>query len=369
MRVLFVNATHGWAGVKTWMLELATYLAGRGHGVHVACRRGNAMESACAARGLPCTGVEFGLDFSPRTIAGFHRLLRRQRTELVVTNVSKDLRTAGVAARLAGAAHVNRLGSDRDIKPTWRTRLLYALLVDRVIVPSAGLLEHYGRFAFLAGKLRRFPNAVVPQPWTERGGDIVRFAVIAHLSPRKQVDRVIEAFGRLLELPWELHVAGSGPELPALRRQAVALGLEGRVFFTAQEGEAAARIDTRSFLADKDVGLLYSRQEAFGWAILEYLAASCAVIAADVEGPREIVRNGVEGLLVDPDQVDALTEALRRLIVSPSTRVQLARAGHARVRREFHQDVVFPALERELAETISRHAPAARGVHSARRTD
>ncbi len=353
MNVVFATATRGWAGVKTWMLELGSFLARRGHTVSVVCRRGNAMQPACEARGVACHGITYGPDFSPRTIRQFTRLLRAQHTEVLVTNISKDIRTAGVAARLLGVAHVNRLGASGDVRDSIRARLEYHCLVDRVFVASHGLLEHYQSFPFLARKLRRFPNAVVPPPWVAKDEGPVRFAVIAHLSQRKQVDQVLRVFSRLDALCWELHVAGSGPELPALKRLATSLGLTERIHFTCDETQPAGLIDAPAFLKDKHVGILYSRQEAFGLAILEYMASSCAVIASAVDGPKEILRHEDTGLLVDPADPDTLESAVRRLIASPEQRTALAHAAHASVCREYHQDVVFPTVEAELQQVAA----------------
>ncbi|MDO8835242.1 MAG: glycosyltransferase family 4 protein [Vicinamibacterales bacterium] len=355
MNVLFVNATRTWGGVKTWMVELASFLGRRGHGVTVACRPGNLLQAACVDRGLACDVLRFGSDYSPVTIARFVRLMRRRRADVIVTNVSKDIRTAGVAARLCGVAHVNRLGGFSDIDDRVRTRLVYNALVDRVIVPSHGLLEHYARFPFLRGKLRRFPNAVVPQTRPERRPGPVRIAVLARLSRRKRVDLVLRACSSLRELPWELHVGGSGPELVSLVRLASDLAIADRVSFACEGAEEFTKVDGPSFLRDKDIGILVSDSEPFAWAILEYMASSCAVIASAVDGPLELIRDGVNGLLVAPGSHDALAAAVRSLIEHPERRESLAKHGYETVCREYHQDLVFPLVEADLLDVVSAH--------------
>lgn len=357
MNILFVNATHGWAGVKTWMVELGGFLARRGHTVDAACRVGNPMLAECERREIRPHPVRFGPDFSPLAVRRFVRLLRHLQTDVIVTNISKDIRTAGVAARLLGIAHVNRPGSEHDIRNAYRTRLIFNTLVDRVFVTSRGLLAHYRRFPFLRGKLRQFPNAVVPPPWRESGHSSPRFAILARLTRRKQVDRVIETFSRIRDLPWELHVGGDGPELPSLVRQVASLGLNGRVCFASDVTNGTRRIDPEVFLHDKDAGILYSASEPFGWALLEYLANSCAVVASAVDGPCEIIRHGIDGLLVDPNDTSALEDAIRLLIQSPAQRRVLARNGYERVCREFHQDLIFPRIEEALGEAVEARRP------------
>jgi glycosyltransferase involved in cell wall biosynthesis len=355
MNILFVNATRTWGGIKTWMVEFGSYLARRGHVVSVACRPGNLMLGACAARGLVCHPIPFGADYSPATIARFVRLLRAERTDTIVTNISKDIRTAGIAARLCGVAHVNRLGGFGDIANDLRTRIVYDALVDRVFVPSRCLAAHFEQFPFLRGKVSRFPNAVVPISRDASTGGPPRFAVLARLSARKRVDRVLLAFARLQALPWELHIGGSGPEMPALIRMAGQLGIRDRVHFACEGASGFSMVDGPAFLRDKDVGLLVSEREPFGWAILEYMAASCAVIASAVDGSLEIIEHNVDGLLVDPSSLDDLVAAIRSLILSPELRRVLAKNGHERVCREYHQDIVFPSAEAELSRVALGH--------------
>lgn len=71
MNIIFVNATKGWAGIKTWMLELADFLTQRGHRALIVCRPGDLLQEACAARHLPCRTLTFGMDFSPAAIWWF----------------------------------------------------------------------------------------------------------------------------------------------------------------------------------------------------------------------------------------------------------------------------------------------------------
>lgn len=347
MNIVFVNSTKSWGGIKTWMLKLGHFLARRGHQVSMVCRREDALTGECAKRDLSCIPIHFGPDFSLVTIFWFLRFLRDQQAQAVITNVSKDLRTAGVAARLRGIAHINRLGNTRDVKNTLKARLLYNALTDRVFVPSQNLFDHFATYDFLRGKLRMFHNAVTPPPFIQRQNPVLKFAVVAKLSRRKQVDKVLQAFHRLQALPWELHIGGFGPESEALQILTQTLGLTSRVHF-------AGRVDPYEFLQDKDIGILYSNHEAFGYAILEYLSMSCAVVASNVGGIPEILEDRVSGFLVDPHDLDDLQHALRRLITDSEQRAALARSGYERVCTQFNQHTIFTRIEAEIQRMINQ---------------
>jgi hypothetical protein len=133
MNILLITAARSWGGVKTWMLSLAEFLSQRGHHVAIVCREGDMLAVECAKRHLICYPVRFGMDFSLKTIRTFWQLFESEGTDIIITNISKELRTAGVAAKLKGVVHINCLGAFGDLKMTMKTRLLYFFLVDKCL--------------------------------------------------------------------------------------------------------------------------------------------------------------------------------------------------------------------------------------------
>jgi glycosyltransferase involved in cell wall biosynthesis len=353
MNLLFVNATKSWGGIKTWMLEIADFLKRRGHHVVFVCRERDLLIEECAKRSLKCYPIRFGTDFSPGTIWRFLKIFKAEQTEVVITNISKGVRTAGVAAKLKRIVHINRLGNYRDIKNTVKTRILYTLLVDRVFVPSRHLFDHFAQFGWLRKKLRWFYNAVTPPPFQMPHNRIVQFAIVAKLSKRKQVDKVLQAFRRIQDLPWELHIGGDGPELENLQKLVYELRLEPRVHFACEhDPDGFSKVDPYTFLKDKDVGILYSNREAFGISLIEYMALSCAVIASNIDGIPEIVEHGVDGLLVDPYNMNELEKAIRVLLTDSKKREELTQRGYEKVQRQFNQGTIFARVEDEILETL-----------------
>ena len=96
------------------------------------------------------------------------------------------------------------------------------------------------------------------------------------------------------------------------------------------------------------------RDEAFGLALAEAMAAGLPTVATDIGGCREVVRDGVTGLLVPPGDAPALTEALERLLdpqVGPARRIILGEAGRRIVAEKFSRERqldLLQALYREL---------------------
>jgi glycosyltransferase involved in cell wall biosynthesis len=123
-----------------------------------------------------------------------------------------------------------------------------------------------------------------------------------------------------------LVIAGDGPYLDALKAQAQALNLDGRVLFTGFISDA----DRERLYHAADVAVFPSLYEPFGIVALEAFAAHCPVVAAATGGLAEVVEPGHSGLLAPPGDVDGLAHALLTTLTDPH-------AAHLRARRAFEQ--------------------------------
>ncbi|PKL09438.1 MAG: hypothetical protein CVV51_03890 [Spirochaetae bacterium HGW-Spirochaetae-7] len=118
--------------------------------------------------------------------------------------------------------------------------------------------------------------------------------------------------------------AGDGPLLSAMRQEVIRLGLESRAWF------AGTVTDIGSFLASANAYLQPSRDEGFGIAVLEAMAAGLPVVASDVGGLKTLV--GGAGTLVTPGDVDGFSLALRKLADDAALRAKSIARGKARSR-------------------------------------
>ena len=150
-----------------------------------------------------------------------------------------------------------------------------------------------------------------------------RHTVVAmgRLAPEKGFDLLLEAFSRISELHahWRLNVVGDGPLKQQLEAQAEALGLQEKVNFMGVFPDPAP------VLCDADLFVFSSRFEGFGNALCEAMACGLPAISFDcTAGPSHIIRNGVDGVLVPPEDVAALASAMTRLMDDPEERERLA---------------------------------------------
>jgi glycosyltransferase involved in cell wall biosynthesis len=140
---------------------------------------------------------------------------------------------------------------------------------------------------------------------------------VGRLGVEKGFDLLIRAFAGIAgEHPrWRLTILGEGEERGALVAEIERSGLAGRVDLPGREADAAG------VLRRSDLFVLSSRYEGFPNALCEAMACGLPVIAFDCHsGPAEIIRDGVDGVLVPAGNIDALSTAMARLIVDPEGR-------------------------------------------------
>ena len=133
----------------------------------------------------------------------------------------------------------------------------------------------------------------------------------------------------------------------ALEAQAARLGLADRVRFLGW------RTDRAALLAACDVCVMPSRYEPFGTVMIEAWAAGRPLIAAAAAGPRGLVRNEVDALLVPVDDAAALAAALRRVVTDRGLADRLASAGRAVYEQRFTEG----AIVRQYLEFYRSIAP------------
>ncbi len=113
----------------------------------------------------------------------------------------------------------------------------------------------------------------------------------------------------------------------------------------------ATREDVPGLLRACDISLQPSRSEAFGISIIEAMAAGLPVIASRVGGIPEAVEDGVTGILVEPEDAEALAEAIRWMVENPEEREEMGRRGQERA-KHFDVNTIAAQLEEIYYEVL-----------------
>jgi glycosyltransferase involved in cell wall biosynthesis len=337
-------------GLERVVIDLAREQARRGDAVQVLCLFGRgALAGELEAAGVPvhACGKRGGLDLGAlrRLRAG----LRAHHTGVLHTHNAAAHYHAVLAALGLGirttvntrhGMGVQQAGSRRE----WLFRRTLAR-TDRVAtVCEAARREVAAAGLIPAAKLVAVPNGIrldafAPGGAAEREALAVELGLppatpvvgaVGRMNWAKDPQGMLEAFRILLAghpqavLAW----AGDGAERPAFEAAAQAAGIADRVRALGDRG------DVPRLLRGFTVYAMSSRTEGYSIALLEACASGLPIVATDVGGNREIVREGVNGLLVPAGDPPALAAALARLLDDPARAAAMASAGLAFVRAE-----------------------------------
>jgi GalNAc-alpha-(1->4)-GalNAc-alpha-(1->3)-diNAcBac-PP-undecaprenol alpha-1,4-N-acetyl-D-galactosaminyltransferase len=173
---------------------------------------------------------------------------------------------------------------------------------------------------------------------------------VGRLSEEKGLDRLIDAFSDVAAAhpDWDLVVLGEGPLRAALQAQVSRLELDSRVVLPGRVGNVA------DWYERADLYALSSRVEGFPNTLGEAMAHGCAAVSFDCDtGPRDLIRDGVDGLLVRPvGDVAALAAALDRLMRDDETRSRMGQAA-LHVRERYSIDAMLARWDALFAQVAA----------------
>lgn len=356
MRVLLA-CPYDWTspgGVQVHVRELAERLRARDHRTLIVAPGSDASPGGVVRIvgrpvRVPYGGTVAPISFSPGSWRRLRAAMRAFDPDVVHVHEPYTPSTSMLATLAATTPVVATFHAYLD-----RSRLLEVSgpilrQVDRRIDAAVAVSEAAASFA---RRVRHGPVEIVPN-----GVDVARFAGPAdppeglppgrrilwvnRLDPQKGFGVMVDAFARLardLDNVFLL-VAGEGRDRVALR--SLPRQTRNRVLPLG----TVAHDQLPRFYAAADVFCSPALgQESFGMVLVEAMASGVPVVATDIPGYREIVRDGVDGLLVHPNDPAALAHATRRVLSEPELASALAVAGHARA-TAFAWDAVVPRIE------------------------
>ena len=354
MRVAISNPRRTWGGASTMAVELARGLGARGHQVVVFCHPRSPLGRELEG-GIACEPILAGSDFPIPGIWRCARMLRRHRTEVVLSATANDLRLTVPAARLLGIPVVARkVGADAFSRHPIRTLLdrlpdwyvANSLATRAAMLASAPWLAERDVALIPNGTdVNRFASA---QP-ANLGLPVGAFAIgfVGRFDAQKGVMDLAAAWPSIAEALPEAHLVitgGGGSEREFRRRMADAPRVHWLGF----------RRDIPSVMRALDLLVVPSHSEAFGLVAAEAMAAGVPVIATRVGGLIEVVDGGRAGVLVQHADPPALAHAIIELARDPERRERFAAAGAERVRRLFSWDRVLGEYEALLHRAVVR---------------
>lgn len=350
-KILFLITKSNWGGAQRYVYDLATSLNRNDYEPVVALGGDGTLKEmldAADIRTIPIPGLQrdFSLKKEIRATFTVASIIRKEDPDIFHVNSSK---AGGIGAFLGRILFVPRViftahgWAFNEKRPYWQRVMikcfhwLTIIFSHKTIAVSTGLQKqlqwpgvHAKMIVINPGRTiqnmkektaaRNQLAGFVPQLETHR--EDVWLGTIAELHPIKRLDVALQSMAKLVIRYPQLRytIVGSGELREKLETDVSKLGLNDNVFFTGAVTEAGTL--AKAF----DIFMLPSASESYGYVLLEAGAASVPVIASNVGGIPDIITNEKTGLLVEPGNEAALTQAVSKLIENPTLRKDLGEA-------------------------------------------
>ncbi len=257
-----------------------------------------------------------------------------------------------------GQEHVNYSVRRPPIKKAIRR---YFPGLDVLLVLTQADLEKYRGLFGEKLRVEQVPNAVPPaagEPSTLAGTTVL---AAGRLTPQKGFDRLIPAFALVAERhpDWKLRICGDGPQRNKLRKMIDKRGLSANIELAGQVENMPEEMSNAAMF------VLSSRFEGFPMVLLEAMGKGLPIVSFDCPtGPREVIEDHVNGVLVAPGDVAALAAALNEMIENEQLRRRCGEGALATA-RDYSVDVIGARWDELLGELTGRSAKAAPALESA----
>ena len=285
----------------------------------------------------------------PHSISGYlaREMLRGKHTLPIVTTLH--------------GTDITLVGSDRSYLEVTR----FAIAASDGVTAISKFLSRETCRQFGLPDIRVIPNFVDVEHYVRREGCALRWRLapageklLVHVSNFRPVKRVldcVEIFARVAkQTPSRLIMVGDGPDAGAAAARAAELGLSNDVVFVGKQPRIG------DYLSIADVLLLPSETESFGLSALEAMSCEVPVVASRVGGLPEVVDEGVSGFLREVGDVDAMAEAVLRIVSDEALQSSMGRAGRKVAVEQFTTDRIIPQYLDYYREVIEAFDPGCR---------
>ncbi|MHA6529827.1 glycosyltransferase family 4 protein [Paenibacillus sp. BAC0078] len=226
---------------------------------------------------------------------------------------------------------------------------------ERLMTVSHSFAEYLAPYIDQPSRIGVIPNGFDEKRFkpVPHDNDIPQLVTVTRLVPAKGIDTLFKACAELKKRNHEyvLHIIGDGPSRAELELLAQNLGIYNETIFYGYT------LHPEEFMPFFDIFVLPSRAEAFGSVFAEAALSCLALVGTNVGGIPEQIEDGVNGLLVEPDDELALADALEKVISDPGYRYELSRSAWDKAKSQYS----LTRVANELKKTYLQYQQGMKG--------
>ncbi len=353
-----------WTGAMSQTFELVVGLKERGHAVALACTPGSILYERARDAGVDVVGMEMRSELNPVTVARLAGMVRTRGAQIVHAHRAHAHSLGLLTALATGRPFVVSRRVSFKPKDNAGSRVKYMSgRVTRIVAVSQGVKDVLVEYGVPSERVTVIYSGSDPERYTAAGDrmqlrnelgiarDVPLVGKVANFYHGwKGHDIFLGAAARIVKTRPEVRfvLAGHRTDEEKMRVLIESFGLSGHVHALGY------RTDVPTILSALDVSVNSPRAgEGLSGAVRESLAVGRPVVATDVGGNRELVRDGVTGLLVPPEDPSALAAAIERLLGDSELAGRLAATGARFVRENLTIDRMVEEHEKLYREILA----------------
>jgi len=339
MKILHTEWSDGWGGQEIRIIAEMEAFRARGYEMQLAARANSCIIKEAIAREFQHHIIEFGFAGNPKIVLQMGQLIRNSAADIVHTHSSKDSWIGGIASNIVGIPVVRSRHLSSHIKRKFTNAWVYRKFPAAIIASGQHITSQ------LVDDIGCNPTQVFSVP---AGADECRFqpskenrsavraelgipehtpvvGMVAVLRSWKGHHVLIEAVSGLIQDTPDLHlvIVGDGPCKEQLHQLAKNLNITEQIHFVGH------RPDVERYFPAFDIHILPSiKNEATSQVVPQAMLCGVANIVSNAGGLTEVIKDGVNGLVVAADDVPALRIAINQLLSDATLRERLAKYGH-----------------------------------------
>lgn len=334
MKILIIINNLGVGGAERLVVDDINEMLTRGIDVKLITlklEKSSSLSDQCKISSKSWVKIDFGSFFKIKSWFLVSKEINNFKPDVLITHLWYSNTIGRIAGKICG---VNKIVSfEHNIYENLKTSRMFFLdkllqiFSYRIIAVSVAVKNSLIKNKIKQSKISVILNGIDTSKYQKNSyrdvkkelGIVSKFnyLFIGRLIHQKGVDILIRAFSKTKESG--LVIVGTGKEELALRALAKELGVSDRIYFLG------IRNDVPDLLYSMDCFVLPSRYEGLGMVLLEAIAAKKIIVVSNFEAASEIIKNNVNGIIVEMENVDSLYQALFRVAKESSLREALVK--------------------------------------------
>jgi glycosyltransferase involved in cell wall biosynthesis len=358
MNIMFINsiAKKKFGGGEKWMITAAKGLSDRGHNIIVAGKKNSRFLGSAQKSGLNIKFFNIRGDFSLLNTIRISHFLKQNTINVLVCNLNKDVRVAGLAARFANNTVVIARHGVLLSGKKWKHKVTLTNLVDGILTNSESIKQIYQSYGWFR---QNFVHVIYNGIGDK--SDVISFDFSNQFPGKKIIvsaGRLVEqkGFSYLIEAAAQLKkyrddlifiIAGEGRLENQLKRMISRLQLEESFYFLGFIK------DIDAYIKGCTLFVLPSLFEGMPNAVMEAMALGKPVISTDVNGVSELMENERTGRIIPSKNSEILAKTINALIDNNQILEEYGKNGLDRVKNNFTITLMISNLESYFLEKIN----------------